>query len=925
MMDKKRKILVDSRRDFIKKTALGLSAIAIPSMPIFAGPFTYSFDENRHLVPEDKKLSKAWIKSLYERGRPEVFTADKKELKYIGMPVGGIACGQLYMGGDGSLWLWHIFRLKYNRNPDSELLVSMEQGGHYAYPDKMFDREERSVVQGAAIKVMHDGKEIIKNLSSKDFTDISFRGEYPISKVTYKSEDLPVEIRLEGFSPFIPGELDKSSNPATILSYKIKNTSSKKVKVSIAGWLENAVCPYTNNETLGNRKATLIKDNNRSTLFYEAEGSNKLSEQDGYGSMSWSIYKAGKNSNEVFGLNANDDASAIFSALNKKNKKEQYISALNKKQMNALSESFQLKPGEEKEVTFVLAWYFPYLNNQPNGKRDLMGITGIEDLKLQYSNRFKSANEVTDYICANFEELAGGTRLWNETYYNSSLPYWLLDRSFIAINAMATSTLQRFSNGRVWGWEGVECCPGTCQHVWQYAQGMARVFPEAERNLREQTDLVSGIGFIDKTGEYAYRAENGRHVAHDGHCGTIMRMYREHKLTGNDIFLKTNYTKIKKSVQFIISEDKNKDGLLEGQQTNTLDAAWYGPMGWMSSLYLGALAAGKQMALEMEDANFAEECNVLLEKGRSNIVKEVYNGEYFIHKPDYENHPKAINSNKGCHIDQVLGQSFASQLGIPDRVVPEKESKSALESIWKYNFAPDAFAYQKAHKYIKGPRIYAAQGEAATIMCTWPNGGAEKAVPGMEKREENPNYWSGPGIYFDEAMNGFEYQVGVHMIWEGLLEKGLATARVVHDRYNAAKRNPYNEIECSDHYSRSMASYGVLLAVSGFDYHGPKGHITFAPKMTPEKFKTPFTAAQGWGTFEQEKKGAKMEANLSIKYGTVGLKKIALESDKVISNCELKLNDKIMASTFSQKGNKLQIEFDLYNFKAEDQLQINLK
>ncbi len=76
------------------------------------------------------------------------------------------------------------------------------------------------------------------------------------------------------------------------------------------------------------------------------------------------------------------------------------------------------------------------------------------------------------------------------------------------------------------------------------------------------------------------------------------------------------------------------------------------------------------------------------------------------------------------------------------------------------------------------------------------------------------------------AMNGFEYQVASHMIYEGLLEKGLATAKVIHDRYNALKRNPFNEIECSDHYSRSMASYGVYLASSGFEYHGPKGSLT---------------------------------------------------------------------------------------------------
>lgn len=52
-----------------------MSVIALHSMPVFAGPFMYDFDEKKHLIPEDKKLSKAWIRSLYERGFPDIFTA----------------------------------------------------------------------------------------------------------------------------------------------------------------------------------------------------------------------------------------------------------------------------------------------------------------------------------------------------------------------------------------------------------------------------------------------------------------------------------------------------------------------------------------------------------------------------------------------------------------------------------------------------------------------------------------------------------------------------------------------------------------------------------------------------------------------------------------------------------------------------------
>ena len=85
-------------------------------------------------------------------------------------------------------------------------------------------------------------------------------------------------------------------------------------------------------------------------------------------------------------------------------------------------------------------------------------------------------------------------------------------------------------------------------------------------------------------------------------------------------------------------------------------------------------------------------------------------------------------------------------------------------------------------------------------------------------------------------MNGFEHQVAGHMIWEGMMLEGLAVERAVHDRYHASRRNPWNEIECGDHYARSMASYGVYLAACGFEYHGPKAAHRFRAKAVAGEF-----------------------------------------------------------------------------------------
>ncbi len=50
-------------------------------------------------------------------------------------------------------------------------------------------------------------------------------------------------------------------------------------------------------------------------------------------------------------------------------------------------------------------------------------------------------------------------------------------------------------------------------------------------------------------------------------------------------------------------------------------------------------------------------------------------------------------------------------------------------------------------------------------------------------------------------------------------------------------------------YARAMASYGVLQAVQGYWYDGPKGIIGFDPKIEKNDIIGFFNAAEGWGKY----------------------------------------------------------------------------
>lgn len=889
-----------SRRSFIKTLAAGYGALSFPMVPAFPGRVKVS--KNGHLIPVEKQLSAAWIKSLTERGKAEVYTSERDELKYIGMPVGGICCGQLYISGDGRLWLWDIFQSNYEREGPAEgdqwRLDQFSMGGLYQKPRISSKQNNRFQVQnGFAVRYKTNGVEKTYSLDKKGFTDISFRGEYPIAKVTYKNPDLPFSVHLKAFSPFIPLNVKDSAIPATIMSYQIYNDGKEELNLDIGGWLENKVCPQIADLDF-KRTNTVLRSENKTTVMMSASGDG-LNKRKGFGNMAISLIGDNANHNASARLQLADYESCVF--------KEKVVTAAdfnaNETALGGLAVSLNILPGESQTVTFLVSWYFPYYNEYPENAVEMGAIKNFDKLKRFYAKFYSDANDVATYVANNFNSLSKTTLNWNYTWYDSTLPYWLLDRSFISLDCLASQTCHMFDNGRFWGWEGVDCCPGTCTHVWQYAQAMARIFPSIERDLRSRVDY--GISY--NKGLIYYRGENGKKFAIDGQQGTIIRVYREHKMAADDSFLAEIWPRVKQSVKFIISQDNGNDGLLEGKQPHTLDAAWYGPMGWISGMYLAALKASEEMAIEMNDKEFAQICSSILAKGRKNYVSKLFNGEYFIHlAPDY----KSINTNEGCHIDQVFGQSLAHQLNLPD-VLPQKETQKALESLWKYNFAPDAGRYAELHTTIKGERIYAMPGESGLVMTTWPYGGDEKAVPGMATRQNDKVHWIGPGGYFDECMNGFEYQVASHMVWENMITEGLSVLKAVHERYNGAKRNPYDEVECSSHYARSMAAYGVFVAVCGFEYHGPKGVLGFNPKITPENFKAPFVTAEGWGSFFQNVLGGCQYAEIDLRYGKLALNQINinLQNGVTATNLIVAIDGNLVKAELKRDGNNCAVYF----------------
>ena len=400
----------------------------------------------------------------------------------------------------------------------------------------------------------------------------------------------------------------------------------------------------------------------------------------------------------------------------------------------------------------------------------------------------------------------------------------------------------------------------------------------------------------EDSGLVRFRGETaGDTYATDGQSGVVLRCYREHQMSADGAFLKRNWPKIKKATEYLLSHDDDHDGVLKDAQPNTLDTAYFGPNSAMTSLYLAALRAAEEMAREVGDDEFARRVRPIFDSGSAKVTADLWNGEYFYHKPD-PRHPEALKIGDGCFIDQVFGQSWAFQVGL-GRILPEEKTRQALQSLWKYNWTPDVGPYRKV--YPSG-RWYAMPGEGGLIMCTWPKGGRAGTAGDV-----NPGFAS----YFNECMNGFEYQAAGHMIWEGLLTEGLSVCRSLHERHHASRRNPWNEVECGDHYARSMASYGVYLAACGFEYHGPKGHLGFAPRLGPDDFRSAFTSAEGWGTIAQKRENGTQRQTVEVRWGKLRLATLAFAVAEGMkpTKVSVKVGDKAVEAEHATDGERVRI------------------
>jgi non-lysosomal glucosylceramidase len=830
---------------------------------------------------------------------PMLTTYDQEHLLRIALPLGGIGTGTVSLGGRGNLRDWELAnRPAKGFTPMASgvapCFVLRTQAGSAAPVTRLLegplDAPEYEGASGSPVP----------NHGLPRFRQCSFAAAYPFAQVRLADPEVPLTIRLEAYNPLIPGDAERSGLPFVQLRYVLENPTGQPVSAAIAAVLPNFIGADGSagmNEARANRN-TYRQEGDLAGLFLASDG--VPCDASAWGTLALAVVSPAVVTWRTAWRRVGWGASLLdfwedFAADGRLDERPAEGAAA---PVGSLAVQVEVPPGETRAITFLLAWHFPnrytWTPAPPSaepadtGEACVCGAGGCGDgrpanpdcIGNYYTTRFRDAWDVVREVAPQLPELERETLDFVTAFLASDLPHPVKEAALFNLSSLRSQTCFRTPDGRFYGWEGCGdkqgCCHGSCTHVWNYEQATAFLFGDLARTMRE----VEFAHATDARGLMSFRVhlpiargQEFARAAADGQMGCIMKMYRDWQLSGDEALLRDLWPHVRRALEFCWVPggwDADRDGVMEGCQHNTMDVEYFGPNPQMGIWYLGALRAAEEMAIHLGEDAYAAECRDLLMRGSAWLDAHLFNGEYYEHQvwppqTDADGQPMIADGllvgmgthklgepeyqlGAGCLVDQLVGQFMAHVCGLGYLVDPSHVS-STLASILKYN------RRQGFEGHFNCMRSYVLGDESALLMASYPT--------------ERP---ANPFPYFTEVMTGFEYTAAVGMLYEGMTAEGLGCISDIRARYDGRKRSPFDEAECGHHYSRAMASWAAVLALTGFHYSAVTQTMTFAAQPGQHFWSN----GSAWGTCVIQPDGDTRRVELAVLHGTLRLRRLQL-------------------------------------------------
>ncbi|MFW6303915.1 MAG: GH116 family glycosyl-hydrolase, partial [Candidatus Sumerlaeota bacterium] len=553
-----------------------------------------------------------------------------------GAALGGIGTGWFELRQDGCFYNWMIMNNKpLNLGPMFEELSHtilffvvryQEAGGEPKMKLLQIEPE-----YGAGGIIDHPHYYVFPWLTGVDKAE--YDASVPFIKMTFTDAEMPFDIEMTAWSPFIPNNVKDSSLPAALFDFKVISKTSKQVDVMLMASMRNA----TSYDQPDKRYAARAEDGKGYRAF-EMWCDNVPEDASSTGTMA--IASADKRATSYYlgwehrhpyyeiALRASrlpdvDDTAARHQRDDKGN----IVKALGRCNSTIAASKRLTGRGSSFEHTFVTTWHFPNRYAQVMGtqKRDRQQSDVLEG--HYYSNFFKNAMEVADYVVQNRNRLRSDSQTFHDSFYDSTAPQYVLDQINSHLNTYRTSSwLTKEGNfGILEGLDPYRAYAGLgTTDVAQYGSvPTAALFPELDRALikaHEAHQQPSGavVHSIQRNfKDFDPNEASGKRL--DMPSQYAFRALRAYLWSGDVDYLKDIWPSVKKTLDYVLRErDMNGDLLpdMEGVMCSYDNFPMYGVASYVASQWLAAVAAAADAAGVLGDDEAQQRYSEVLEKGK---------------------------------------------------------------------------------------------------------------------------------------------------------------------------------------------------------------------------------------------------------------------------------------------------------------------
>ena len=819
-----------------------------------------------------------------------------------GIPLGGIGTGSVEVREDGLFHEWQVFNLgRWSpQSPQPQCCGSTPAIPTMRPEDFTFI--VRTETAGGGVKVRRLAmREQLNNLYSmawlKCVESIRFWGEFPVARLEYNDDTLPVEIAAEVFAPFIPHNPRESASPGFNVRFAVKNTSGEPVKVSILASLANPI-------PCGERVHTVQQEAGRTMVTLSAEGNG--ADEPYAGSITLGV-RGGKAAEHSFIAGTyEDDRKGIFiwnktyglaarSCLFDFRQTGELPNLPADRAPEDIPDDFKaeaLSAADRKRLLGKLlrhsAFYYKHKRIVDCDPALLRGddklIAFLNDVAAEMKNCFRARKPAwRDALLCSKNEIAPQ----DEATVLFSVGWFFPNH----ISPKSGNIGHMYAN---WFKSSADVCRHlmtTIDTARAKTVGFAETLFDTTLDYFVADSISSQLSTIPKCTWWTRDGDFGvweglgccgfhtTDITYDGSFSLIalfptlqkqqMMMGAKHQRDDGRIphfftpdFSQTDgdYGRTDMNPQFVLLAAR--------------DYLWTGDRKFLESIWGHVVKAIENTKLlDGDDDGLPDH----------DCERQTYDAWDFYGCPSYIASLWLASLKAGIRLAEEMGDAKKAARWKAWYATGVK----SFEQLWNGEYY---VLWKEMHK---GGRVDECcmtdqiDGDWFTALMGWGNvlpveriRAALRAIfkynYSTEDGLKNANYPPGKQPRISTYMNlqqeapwtGIEYAIAAMYIDYGLVAEGIEVVRNIYERYRRAGR-VWNHVECGDHYYRAMSSWGLLLAVSGFRVDVPGGKLTIAPAIKQDVCRLPFAASTGWGSYTHEIGGSRFTARLECRAGNV--------------------------------------------------------